>query len=327
MEWDGLSMAGNTNLINAAQMLQGAFKGLGDDLKQMSQGRALQRANEQIRQVRNSDLDDAQKMANVRQVADDLAVQMFQAGAGPQQIQQAFEQYVPKPQPIQTFEQGAAQAIARGDQGQADTFMKAHRQDQQDRLEIAREGNRTKIDVANINQSGKLGKAQSDLLGQFKTGKYAKAELDGLDALAAAPPENLKGNLPYVQRLRGLIKRTDTRISDEDFKAHAPNTSIANKAARAWSQLVNNQPLQEDDEAVNVMISALRDVTEKRVQVKARGFANVQAKRLKMDPEQVYDELMSLHALGVESRQPGQVPASNGGGQTLQPGIKRKVRK
>lgn len=295
---------------------------LNKGLQQFSISNAIQDANEKIRQVRSSQIDDAQKMSQVRSIADEMANNLYSVGAGPAEVKAIFEQQTGQSsKPIQTFEQGAAEAIARGDKKAAEQFYQYHQKDQEFKAKIAAEANKTKIEVAGIGANSKLGPAQTKQLESFRK-TYAKAELEGLDQLAAAPPENAKGNLEYVMKLKQLIKRTDPRISDQDFKLAAPNVSLANKAARAWSQLVNNEPLKEDDAAVNVLIDVLKKKTIERAKTKAQGFSKSRANIMQMKPEDVYGHLVQDNPDLADESGSAPAPASApAGGNGLIPGM------
>lgn len=102
-------MAGLDDLLKGFQV----FK---EGVQELQTSRAIQGASEQVEQIRQQESDQFEQMKQVRQVAGNLTLQLTQLGRPASQIEQVVGAYTgPKPETVQTYEQGLSQALNRGD--------------------------------------------------------------------------------------------------------------------------------------------------------------------------------------------------------------------
>lgn len=255
-------MADNQELFQALNMFKQGVQDFGMQ-------RAISQANDQVQQIRDSSLAEDEKQQQFRNLSQDMTLKFMAAGAPESQIQTFQNAFKPPEVKAQTFEQAALsnepQLRARGEAG--------IKQKQQ----FTKEENRAKIDATLEGYGIKATEKEKVSIGatvkDFQ--KVGKAELDGLDTLAAVP-EDVTNNLEYTSALKALIKRTDPRISDADYKLATPNVDLQSRAKRAYDALIQNKPLPEDAEAVQTMIGMIRSKTESRLIDKIKGYSVAQ---------------------------------------------------
>lgn len=273
--------------------LTGAMNDFAASLEQSNQRRAIREAQQRMNQIRDAEASQDEKDAAMRALSQDLAFRMTASNANPVQIEQLQKALSPAPQPVI---QTAEQAYIMGNTAQQARGKELIKREQEFKRGLELEKTDRALEVAGVKAAGK---AKSDIKASIKDfQKIGKAELDGLDALAATPGEVEGGNLGYVMNLKGLIKRSDPRISDADYKTAIPNTSLMQRVNRVYDALINNQPLPEDKEAVIKMTEALKTRTERRLQQKIDGYSRAQSRYLEAGPDELRTALTEQYMAG-----------------------------
>lgn len=294
-------MAGNDELFRA----MGMFK---EGVRELQLGRTLSAANEEVQKIRAAEMDEETRAAQLRQTAERLTFNMAQLGAPASQIDSVTQNLVPKPQLLQTAEQ----AVLMGNKAQREAGQQLIDQEFKNKQSLQKEKLDYEREISGQKNYVKERQAFKKELDTFRD-KVAKNELKGLDELEMVGEEISKGNLGYVSSIRGLIKRNDPRISDEDFRSHIPNTDLASKAARVYEALINNRPLPKDAEAVKAMVNTLKARTKERVKTKAQGFSRNRAKFYRdTDPSDFYNQLVTESLPGSVEEQVSQTPPQPG---------------
>jgi sulfite reductase alpha subunit-like flavoprotein len=268
-------MAGNQELFQGMQMFQQGVASL------VSQ-RSIAQANDAVDQIRNSEMQDAEKAAQIKQVAQNLSLRMVGLGMPAGQVEHMYNVLSPKPPTMAN----SLEASIYGTPDQTQKALDYENRQQQNKLEQLRAANTFKIEKGNVKET-------KDALNTFRD-KVAKKDLDGLTEMQAIPELLASGNnLGYVQALKTLIKKNDPRISDQDFALASPNTDIANKMKRAYSQLVEDKPLTEDTTVVQQVADIIRSKAENAIKQKAQGYARTRAKMVGMTPEELHDAILT----------------------------------
>ncbi len=287
-------------------------------VQQFATQRAIAQANDQVQSIRDSGLAEDEKQQQFRNLAQDMTMRFMSAGAPAAQIQQFQETFAPKPPQIQTAEQG----VLVGNEAQRTRGQKLIEDEKAFKRELEFEKSERALDIAGIKALGTEKKAVTQALKDFKT--VAKNELDGLDSLAVVP-DNASNNLEYVTGLKALIKRTDPRISDADFKLATPNTDLQSRGQRIWDALINNKPLPQDQEAVQLLTEVLKKKTEARLEKKLEGYSRSASKQFTTTGQQEFKQSLSerwaphmLNQSQAQVQQAGNQPATP---NTIQPNV------
>lgn len=274
-------MAGNESLFKAMELFS-------QGVKDVQLQRTLSSANEEVQKIRAAEMDEDQRAAELRNIAQNLTFNMASIGAPAAQIESVTQNLAPKPQLLQT----ADQAILMGNKAQREAGMQIKDQEFKQQQQLQKEKLDYQAEIAGIKNHAKQQELYKKEFDTFRD-KVAKNELKGMDELSMVGEEIRKGNLGYVSGLRGLIKRNDPRISDEDFRSHIPDKTLAKKASRAYSELVQGKPLTSDADAVMAMIETLKARTEARIKSKAQGFSRTRAKFHNADANEFYNNLVT----------------------------------
>ena len=271
-----------------------AFQMLNQSVNGLVLQKSLNTANEQVNQIRMSEMKEEEKRGALRGLANDLTMRLTGMGMDPNAIQQATQAIAPKP----AF-QNAEQALMYGDAAEQKRAQEII--DDQRKFEMGKMREATTVKLA----AGQ-GKEAVKSLNDFRQ-KHAKEQFKQLDAISAAADMLNEGNFTgYTSSLKSIIKSVEGgRLTDEDFKLASPNQDIFSGMKRAYDKLLLNKPLEEDQKYVGDMQKALQLKIAKRIAQKGQGFARSRAGKVGADYDSFYGDLMNESLVGYGVELPG----------------------
>jgi hypothetical protein len=272
-------MPGNDELFQAFGMLQNSVKGLAVQ-------RAMQDAQTQAQNIRESEGKDFEKLQQYRGVAQGLTMKLAGLGQPASEIKVLADELVPKVPTIQNAEQGLAYGRMTGDQGLADQFQGDINSQYKQQMNLVNAKNTLRI-------SNDAEKAVSKAKGDFAKRGDVQTAVKSYDTVKSGIQDMLQtGNyLGQVQALKGIIKTTDPRISDEDFRRAAPSQDIYRRAKSTYNKLINNTMNDEDVKDIQFVAQAMQSALERTIKDKTSGYAKSRAKRLGLDQSSFESEL------------------------------------
>lgn len=279
------------DLFKAFSMFQGG-------LRDLAFTKALTGANEQVAQIKDSTLNEAQQMQQLRNVAQGLTFKMAGMGVPASTMEAVIGATAPKPPTVQTAEQ--AMIMGSPDQQKSGQNVMKMEFEHKQKLE------QMKLDAAAA-MFGKKKEGGDDktLLAQqdiFRT-KYAKAQFDALDQTAGINNLLAKGdnNAAFQAAMRGIIKLGgDNKISDFDVKSANPDPSAAAETRRTISRLYQGKPLASDISKMKDVVGALTSAARGQLKDKAQNFAQSRKGLISETPDKFYGRLMAGAFGGVD---------------------------
>lgn len=263
-----------------------ALKMFQQGAQQLAVQRAITGANEQVHQIKTQEADEAAQMQQLRGVANNLTLQLSGLGMDAAHIEQAGKAIAPpQPQPIQSAFQGLIAGV--NDPAQIREIAQKYIDDGQEHKALLQNA---KNQAAQEKEAPKL---YTKALKEFGDKKHIKESLVGLNTLNQVPDELGKNNINYVFGLKTLIKKVESRITEEDYDLATPNKDVASRAKRLAAAISTGKPIQADVEAIEALTSVLKRKTEDDIDNYARGYAKVRAKQLGADPDSLYNDLVT----------------------------------
>lgn len=248
--------------------LEDLFKGLDrfvGGVRELQIGRALNSANEQVQQIRSTETDVAQKQNALRDVANQLTMNLTQLGTPASQIENVASTIAPKPPTIQTNEQGLAYAQTAGDQNLVDFFQKQIKSERDFQLQKAKEGATLRTDNSlNKERRARLSKTQ-DAFTRF--GKdFTKAKAQAQNAIKL-----LDSNNPITAgAVKVLILRASGEVgnsTEAEKEPFAGRQDLVSKMKR-WANLSATSQLPEGDK------EALKEIAKMYLEVGDKAQVN-----------------------------------------------------
>lgn len=293
----------------AIQDLYQALQIFQNGVNQLSATRVLSRANEITNEIRNSEVDQAQKTNALRnlgqQIAFGLAGNPAMNAASLQQVLETFPQRPQVPQSaLQAFLSDDPQMQAKAKEYtdyaaeiEAEKTARAEeramkRIQLQDKLQRERETDRFE---RNKNRQDPF--KETTLLQDFRD-KSAKGLIESIEAGYEVEDLLAEGQSPVALSVavRKLLKSAgEDKITDQDFQSVSPNQSIYRRLQEKAKLALTNDTTEFSRDEVILVAKAARRSSERRLRNRAKRFATSRRRVLSTigsSPQELEERLM-----------------------------------
>lgn len=273
---------------------------LKSNLQDLSAQRSILGANEKVQQIKTSELAEAEKMTQLRSVAQNLTMNLAGQGVPIDRIETLSNAIAPKPTPFQNAEG----AMISGNPEQQAIGRKLYDEEyarKRNLLQLETDAKLAQFGVKNTKAEGKEVLKQMEL---FQKAPQPKAILEGMNQLDTLKTYLAENNpLTFGLAKRALIVSSgDKRVSNEDVKAMQGDPSVIAEAKRAWETYAKGGVLPQDRKQLEHLVMVMEAKNKNKLQAQIKNFAGGRAQWIGISPEALERQL-SINYLGKDPMQ------------------------
>ena len=272
-----------------------ALKMLQDGVQQFAVGRVINDANDQVRQIHETEMDHRTKIQNLRNLSNQLTMRLSGMGANPTQVEQAAGAVAPPKAPlIQSTIQGLVSDLDMSDPGQAAVGrerLQKH-EDSQNQMKLLLAARKFEAGAAD-----KKNKLRDDYLKEFGKVPGMKDLLEGFTK-AEVTPDDLTNPAAFVAAQRGYIKASgDNKISNEDLEGANVDKSLWAGVQTLFTRGATGAETKNKAELMRALLDVARYKSARAIQIRAGAYSRVKSRHLGESPESFHQDIMD-HYLG-----------------------------
>lgn len=261
-----------------------------DAVRTIREVQTLQDANDLTKQIRNSEMDEAQKRNALEQLSQQAVFQLAQVGTTPQSIQQVAEAIAPPIRQPQTIQE----ALVSPDATTRQRGERASALQLQGQLAKAAAGQKDFTDF----------KTRSQFLKDFENQKDVKDTISAINSVEDSMAELSVGTPQSLNlSVKALVSaREGGRITDKDFELALPGQSLPRRFSRAAYTNLLNRATGGDISEMQNLLNKIKENATGRIRQRLRGRARSLAPTLGVTAEQAENVLLT--DLGLTAAQP-----------------------
>lgn len=291
--------------MSTPQDLFAALKLLDQGVTQFATTRAVNDANEKVRSLRESQIDEAQKLQGFRDVANSLTQRLATMGMDNASIENATAGIAPPKAPL-------IQSPFQGMLADLDLQTTGGKQEAVKRSNAYIDKTNEMKQLGALQKNAKkekddLIKAGDDAIKGFPKVPIAKAALEAYTAARLSPAEFAdQNNIALTMSVKSLIKASgDSKPSDKDMAQMVPDKTIWSAVKRAYSEYLAGRPLPSDAKTLEYTVKLLQTKSQALAQKAVKGYSSQHARRHGLDPAQLEQDLLMTHMPDLTLRDGG----------------------